>query len=102
MATTTAEACRTIRGRWSHRCSQREPTGHHGGVHGGAIAEPMQDLLAVTASLVDASGMVLVPGFYDEAVQRTQGELDRCEFRIEDYKKELCDAGLRSAGRGAE
>eukprot|EP01069_Polyplicarium_translucidae_P003421 Polyplicarium_translucidae@DN2303_c0_g1_i4.p2 len=78
------------------------PTGHHGGVHGGAIAEPMQDLLAVTASLVDASGMVLVPGFYDEAVQRTQGELDRCEFRIEDYKKELCDAGLRSAGRGAE
>eukprot|EP01062_Namystynia_karyoxenos_P066672 TRINITY_DN60589_c0_g1_i1.p1 TRINITY_DN60589_c0_g1~~TRINITY_DN60589_c0_g1_i1.p1 ORF type:complete len:1487 (+),score=327.44 TRINITY_DN60589_c0_g1_i1:93-4463(+) len=37
----------------------------HTGMHGGFVAEPMHDLLAVCGQLVDASGMIMVPDIYD-------------------------------------
>lgn len=34
------------------------------GVDGGAVVEPLNDLVGVLATLVDSRGMVLVPDFY--------------------------------------
>ena len=38
----------------------------HSGVDGGAVHEPMIDLINVLSGLVDAAGNVNVKGFYDK------------------------------------
>ncbi|KAI8139626.1 hypothetical protein BJV82DRAFT_626793 [Fennellomyces sp. T-0311] len=46
----------------------------HSGVEGGAISEPLIDLIHVTSKLVDNNKRVLVPGFYDDVCQVTDAE----------------------------
>ncbi|KAI7849155.1 WD40-repeat-containing domain protein [Circinella umbellata] len=46
----------------------------HSGVEGGAISEPLVDLIHVTSKLVDSNKQVLVPGFYDDVSQVTEYE----------------------------
>ena len=42
---------------FSYECS----TDLHTGIDGGAVVEPLNDLLGVLATLVDSRGMVLIP-----------------------------------------
>ena len=44
----------------THPCYSRNL---HSGVEGGAVVEPMADLMAVLASMSDSRGQVLIPGF---------------------------------------
>ena len=47
----------------------------HSGRHGGAVANPVQALVRLLASVHDASLKVAVPGFYDDVVELDAGSL---------------------------
>lgn len=51
------------------------PRNLHSGVDGGAIVEPLNDLITVLSTLVDSRGIGLVPGFFDGV--RTISDEDR-------------------------
>lgn len=64
----------------------------HSGVYGGAVANPINILAKMIASLHDENNHITIPGFYDEvmelsAEQRT--ELAKAPFSLENYKKDL-------------
>lgn len=64
----------------------------HSGVYGGAVANPINTLCAMIASLHDADGKVAIPGFYDKVQELTATEreaLNKAPFNLDDYKKEL-------------
>ncbi|PFH36518.1 hypothetical protein BESB_047100 [Besnoitia besnoiti] len=79
----------------------REETGHHSGVHGGAVAEPMQELLHVVSSLTDSrTGYVRIPQFYDGVQPISEDELaSLADIPLDAaaYGASVKDAGLRSA-----
>jgi acetylornithine deacetylase/succinyl-diaminopimelate desuccinylase-like protein len=64
----------------------------HSGVYGGAVANPINTLCAMIASLHDSEGRVAIPGFYDKVKALTAAEreaLNKAPFDLPDYKKEL-------------
>lgn len=64
----------------------------HSGVYGGAVANPVNVLCEMIASLHDADGKITVKGFYDKVVELSQEERDELEaapFSLEDYKEDL-------------
>lgn len=64
----------------------------HSGVYGGAVANPINILCQMIASLHDADGKITVKGFYDKVTELTQEERDALEaapFNLEDYKADL-------------
>lgn len=64
----------------------------HSGVYGGAVANPINVLCTMIASLHDEKRHITIPGFYDKVLQLTNEErvaLNKAPFNIEDYKKEL-------------
>jgi acetylornithine deacetylase/succinyl-diaminopimelate desuccinylase-like protein len=64
----------------------------HSGVYGGAVANPINVLCAMIASLHDARGRVAIPGFYDKVRELTSSErasLNKAPFDLVNYKKEL-------------
>lgn len=64
----------------------------HSGVDGGAVFEPMNDLIAILGSLIDSSGMVCVAEFYDDVRGMTAEELERLqkvEFDVDEYRKRV-------------
>lgn len=64
----------------------------HSGVYGGAVANPVNVLCQMIASLHDANGKVTVKGFYDKVADLSQEERDALEaapFDLEDYKADL-------------
>lgn len=48
----------------------------HSGCHGGAIQEPLIDLLALMRSLVSENGKIRVPGIYDYVRRPEKAELE--------------------------
>jgi acetylornithine deacetylase/succinyl-diaminopimelate desuccinylase-like protein len=48
----------------------------HSGRHGGAVANPLNAMARLIASLHDATGRVAVPGFYDTVRELSPGERD--------------------------
>ncbi len=46
----------------------------HSGVYGGSIANPANAIAALCGSLVDATGKVQIPGFYDDVAELTEAE----------------------------
>lgn len=61
----------------------------HSGVDGGAVLEPMNDLITILGTLVDAGGVVCIPGFYDDVRPLTDADrllLKQVEFNLEDYQ----------------
>lgn len=46
----------------------------HSGVEGGAVSEPLIDLIHVLGKLVDSNKKVLIPGFYDNVSPVTEAE----------------------------
>lgn len=64
----------------------------HSGVYGGAVANPINVLARMIASLQDENRKVTVPGFYDQVLELTQAERDemnKAPFNLDDYKKDL-------------
>jgi acetylornithine deacetylase/succinyl-diaminopimelate desuccinylase-like protein len=68
----------------------------HSGYYGGIIANPIEALSRIIASMKDADGRVMVPGFYDgvpELDAATREELERLPF---DEAQEAAQLGIPS------
>jgi acetylornithine deacetylase/succinyl-diaminopimelate desuccinylase-like protein len=64
----------------------------HSGVYGGAVANPINILAKMIASLHDEDNHITIPGFYDGIVEQTaeeRAEMAKAPFNLEDYKKDL-------------
>lgn len=64
----------------------------HSGVYGGAVANPINVLSKMIASLHDEQGRVTIPGFYDKVVQLSASDreaINKAPFSLENYKKDL-------------
>jgi acetylornithine deacetylase/succinyl-diaminopimelate desuccinylase-like protein len=64
----------------------------HSGVYGGAVANPINVLSSMIASLHDENGKVAIPGFYDKVAELSAKEreaLNRAPFDPDHYKKDL-------------
>lgn len=64
----------------------------HSGVYGGAVANPINILCEMIASLKDENNHITIPGFYDDVVELSAEErkaLNSAPFSIEEYKKHL-------------
>jgi acetylornithine deacetylase/succinyl-diaminopimelate desuccinylase-like protein len=64
----------------------------HSGLYGGAVANPINILCQMIASLHDENNHITIPGFYDnvqELSQEERAEMARAPFDLEKYKKTL-------------
>jgi acetylornithine deacetylase/succinyl-diaminopimelate desuccinylase-like protein len=64
----------------------------HSGVYGGAVANPVNILCKMIASLHDEQNRITIPGFYDKVAELTAEErkaLNEAPFDLEEYKKDL-------------
>lgn len=64
----------------------------HSGIYGGAVANPINVLCEMIASLKDEKGRVTIPGFYDKVLTLSTEErelLNKTPFDLEQYKKDL-------------
>ena len=64
----------------------------HSGVYGGAVANPINTLCSMIASLHDEKGHITIPGFYDKVVELSvseRKELNKAPFNLDEYKSEL-------------
>jgi acetylornithine deacetylase/succinyl-diaminopimelate desuccinylase-like protein len=70
----------------------------HSGVYGGAVANPINVLGKMIASLHDENGRVTIPGFYDKVVELSEADrkkLNEAPFDLGDYKKDLAIDDIR-------
>jgi len=64
----------------------------HSGVYGGAVANPINVLCDMIASLQDKEGHITIPGFYDKVEDLSteqRSEMAKAPFDLEAYKKDL-------------
>jgi len=64
----------------------------HSGVYGGAVANPINVLCAMIASLQDNDGKITIPGFYDKVDALGPGEraaINKAPFELDKYKVDL-------------
>jgi acetylornithine deacetylase/succinyl-diaminopimelate desuccinylase-like protein len=64
----------------------------HSGVYGGAVANPINTLSKMIASLHDENGRVAIPGFYDKVAELSAAErtaMNKAPFSLDQYKKDL-------------
>ena len=64
----------------------------HSGLYGGAVANPINILTKMIASLHDENNHITIPGFYDnveELSQEERAEMAKAPFSLEAYKKAL-------------
>ena len=64
----------------------------HSGLYGGAVANPINVLAKMIASLHDENNHITIPGFYDKVEELTREERDemgKAPFSLEDYKAAL-------------
>ena len=64
----------------------------HSGLYGGAVANPINVLAKMIASLHDDNNHITIPGFYDkveELSKEERAEMAKAPFSLEDYKKAL-------------
>lgn len=64
----------------------------HSGLFGGAVANPANVLARLVASLVDDTGRVTIPGFYDDVRELTPAErkaFNEAPFDLDEYKRSL-------------
>jgi acetylornithine deacetylase/succinyl-diaminopimelate desuccinylase-like protein len=64
----------------------------HSGLYGGAVANPINILTKMIASLHDENNHITIPGFYDkveELSQAERAEMAKAPFSLDNYKKAL-------------
>ncbi len=64
----------------------------HSGLYGGAVANPINILTKMIASLHDENNHITIPGFYDdveELSKEERAEMAKAPFSLEKYKKAL-------------
>lgn len=64
----------------------------HSGVYGGAVANPINILAKMIASMHDENNHITIPGFYDKVIELNEAEreaLNEAPFDLELYKKDL-------------
>jgi len=64
----------------------------HSGVYGGAVANPVNTLCKMIASMHDENNRVTIPGFYDKVAELSateRAEMAKAPFSLDDYKKDL-------------
>jgi acetylornithine deacetylase/succinyl-diaminopimelate desuccinylase-like protein len=64
----------------------------HSGLYGGAVANPINILAKMIASLHDEDNHIAIPGFYDDVINATaeeRTEMAKAPFSLEAYKKAL-------------
>ncbi|WP_299835481.1 dipeptidase [uncultured Tenacibaculum sp.] len=64
----------------------------HSGLYGGAVANPINILSKMIASLHDKNNHITIPGFYDKVEELSQAERDemaKAPFSLEAYKNAL-------------
>lgn len=64
----------------------------HSGVYGGAVANPINILAKMIASMHDENNHITIPGFYEKVQELTteqRTELNKAPFNLDDYKKDL-------------
>jgi len=64
----------------------------HSGLYGGAVANPINILTKMIASLHDENNHVTIPGFYDmveELSKEERADMAKAPFSLENYKKAL-------------
>ena len=64
----------------------------HSGVYGGAVANPINVLCDMIASLHDAAGRITIPNFYDDIVPISlaeRAEMDKAPFNLSNYMRDL-------------
>jgi len=64
----------------------------HSGLYGGAVANPINILTQMIASLQDENNRITIPGFYDgveELSSNERSEMAKAPFNVEDYKTAL-------------
>jgi len=64
----------------------------HSGLYGGAVANPINILIKMIASLHDDNNHITIPGFYDQVENLTseeRTEMAKAPFSLKDYKKSL-------------
>ncbi len=74
----------------------------HSGLYGGAVANPINVLTKMIASLHDENNHITIPGFYDnveELSTEERAEMAKAPFSLDNYKKALdIDAVYGEAG----
>jgi acetylornithine deacetylase/succinyl-diaminopimelate desuccinylase-like protein len=64
----------------------------HSGLYGGAVANPINILTKMIASLHDENNHITIPKFYDKVLELTneeRAEMAKAPFSLDDYKKAL-------------
>ncbi len=64
----------------------------HSGVYGGAVANPINVLCEMIASLKDENNHITIPGFYDKVLEVSQADRDamgKTPFNLSEYKQHL-------------
>src|SRR5690554_2755229 len=64
----------------------------HSGLYGGAVANPINVLTKMIASLHDKNNHITIPGFYDEVEQLSKKEREKmaeAPFNLKEYEKAL-------------
>ena len=70
----------------------------HSGVYGGAVANPINILCKMIASMHDENNHITIPGFYDKVQELSATEreaLNNAPFDLEEYKKDLDISDVR-------
>lgn len=64
----------------------------HSGVYGGAVANPINILAKMIASMHDENNHITIPGFYDGVLETSaedRAEMAKIPFDLNEYKKDL-------------
>ena len=64
----------------------------HSGLYGGAVANPINVLTKMIASLTDEDNHITIPGFYDDVnivSDEERAEMAKAPFNLKEYKKEI-------------
>lgn len=64
----------------------------HSGLFGGAVANPINVLSKMIASLTDEKNKITIPGFYDKVIDismEERSEMAKAPFELEEYKKAI-------------